>query len=160
MTLCLSQAALSLIKVHKAPPGVRAAVNLEQTVVTHYLTMAIKILARSDLSTTGLSTHLSTTITAIARVAGISTPTRSVTEGHDVAETQNQLDLQTILGADTRFGQPVQNHTSDSYRDMPGSQDELLALLGIFDEDQQEGSINPSGQVADFSWLLGDMWNP
>lgn len=122
--------------------------------------MAIKILARSDLSTTGLSTHLSTTITAIARVAGISTPTRSVTEGHDVAETQNQLDLQTILGADTRFGQPVQNHTSDSYRDMPGSQDELLALLGIFNEDQQEGSINPSGQVVDFSWLLGDMWNP
>lgn len=80
LTITLAQAAVFLIRITKSPASVQAVVNLDPSVVAHYLTMAVTLLETADLSETRLSTYLAKTIREISRAAGITglTPSTSV----------------------------------------------------------------------------------
>jgi hypothetical protein len=71
MTITLAQAAVFLIRINKASAAVQAIVNLDPSVVAHYLKMSVNLLESGDLSETRLSTYLAKTIRDVSRAAGI-----------------------------------------------------------------------------------------
>lgn len=134
-------------------------VELDKVVVAHYLTMAAKTLAASDLSSTGLSTHLSNTLQAIAKVAGISVSSKPDICPQNTDRSVNPFDLETLLQPTNSAGHIPGGHIAEGRQDMHNTQDELEALLGLSWGDRQENTHIPAGQAVDFGWLLGDMWN-
>jgi len=71
VTITLAQAAVFLIRITSASKAVQAIINLDSSVVAHYLKMTINLLETGDLSETRLSTHLANTIRDVSKAAGI-----------------------------------------------------------------------------------------
>lgn len=122
--------------------------------------MAVKVLAQSDLSSTGLSTHLSNTISAIAKVAGIIRPAQSGEIHRKMPEVWNQHDLQTTLECDISTEIAADDIMFDANRDVSSTQqDDMQTIIAQAWGDQQGDTHDPGGQTMDFGWLLGDIWN-
>jgi hypothetical protein len=63
-----------LIRLTKAPISVQQVINVDPSVVAHYLKMSVDLLESADMSETRLSTYLAKTIRDISRAAGIVVP--------------------------------------------------------------------------------------
>lgn len=74
LTITLAQAAVFLIRLTKAPISVQQVINVDPSVVAHYLKMSVDLLESADMSETRLSTYLAKTIRDISRAAGIVVP--------------------------------------------------------------------------------------
>jgi hypothetical protein len=132
--------------MYKTSATAQVGVNLDKTVIAHYLTMSIKILASSDISSTGLSTHLSNTVSAISRVAGILAPPDLDQESQN---TSDLAEFHRLFGSNDTSGGGVDE---DPMFGLFGDQEHLHA-------GPQDNAYNAGGQVADFSWLMGEGWN-
>ena len=71
LTIALAQAAVFLIRISNAPESVRKVVNVDLSVVAHYLKMSVDLLESSDVTEVRLPTFLAKTIREIAVAAGI-----------------------------------------------------------------------------------------
>ncbi len=71
LTITLAQAAIFLVRITKSPLPVQAVVDLDHSVVAHYLKMSVDLLESADISETRLSSYLAKTIRDISRAAGI-----------------------------------------------------------------------------------------
>ncbi|ORX33857.1 hypothetical protein BD324DRAFT_206404 [Kockovaella imperatae] len=71
ITIALAQSAVFLIRISKAPEPVRKVVDVDLSVVAHYLKMSVDLLESADVTEIRLPTFLAKTIRDIASAAGM-----------------------------------------------------------------------------------------
>ncbi|WVN86579.1 uncharacterized protein L203_101746 [Cryptococcus depauperatus CBS 7841] len=159
LTITLSQAAIFLVRIAKAESSVQSIINIEPSVIAHYLKLSINLLRLGELSETRLSTYLAKTICDIASAAGI--PSLGTPESEEY-ESRPQSANSTSNGSNfAQQTQPVNENAPppDTTFDMDSLlqyewQTDLSHLLSL------PGDIPPAmPQVQPHGMLEGRIYN-
>ena len=182
LTIALSQAAMFLVRLTKAPQNLQTLIGLSSGMVTHYLRTAVDLLENADLSETRLSTYLGKKIKEAAQAAGLLTPLGSATTSHGTSahvltppaagpgqqEDQSALDASTVLPfvglEDEAPNVSVNNGNGFDLDDFFALENELNLgyLLGLPGDVAGAGgtqtlNFGSGGTSGEFGWAMGGM---